>query len=352
MSKDHAVFLASNATTGNTVGVFSRGRDGRLQAVHHYATGGLGANLPGAAVDPLASQGALTYDAKNSLLYAVNGGSNTLTVFKVNGLTLTRLQILDTRGVLPTSVAVGHDLVYVLDASGDGAVTGFKVVNGKLVRLAGSTRSLSLGNIALPNFLDDPAQVAVTPSGSAVIVTTKKKNTIISFALNKKGIPAATSVVTPSAAPVPFSMAFDSAGRLLVNEASGGESTYTVNPDASLTIIASHVTNNGQVAACWSVVAKGFIYTGNSGSGTVTAFREDASGGLTLRDPSGVAAVTGAGPVDEAVSKDGQFLYVLVNGAGAINEYHVNDDGSLSSLGTVGGLTVANGSGNEGLAAS
>jgi 6-phosphogluconolactonase (cycloisomerase 2 family) len=352
VAKDHAVFLASNDTAGNTIGVFARGRDGRLQAVHHYATGGIGADLPGAVADPLASQGGLTYDAKNQLLYAVNGGSNTLTVFKVDGLRLTRLQILDTRGVLPTSVAVGHDLVYVLDASGDGAVTGFRVVGGRLVRLAGSTRSLSLGNVALPNFLADPAQVAVTPSGSAVIVTTKTKNTIISFALDNKGVPSATSVVTPSAAPVPFSMAFDQAGRLLVNEASGSESTYTVNPDATLSIIATHVSNNGQAGACWSAVAKGFIYTGNSGSATITAYTEDANGGLTLHDASGVAATTGGGPVDIAVSQDGQFLYQLANLAGAIDEFHVNDDGSLSPLGTVAGLTIANGSGSQGLAAS
>ena len=42
-----------------------------------------------------------------------------------------------------------------------------------------------------------------------------------------------------------------------------------------------------------------------------------------------------------AVSQDGQFLYQLANGAGAIDEFHVNDDGSLSSLGTVDGLGIA-----------
>jgi 6-phosphogluconolactonase (cycloisomerase 2 family) len=345
--KEHAVFLATNATTGNSIGVFSRGRDGRLQAVRHYLTGGLGASLAGAVVDPLASQGALTYDARNRLLYAVNGGSSTLTVFAVDGLKLKRVQVLDTGGALPTSVAVGRDLVYVLDASGDGAITGFKVVGRKLVRLPGSTRSLGLGNIAQPNFLDAPAQVAVAPNGRAVFVTTKKKNTVVSFALNNKGIPSARSVVTPSAAPVPFSMVFDSAGRLLVNEASGSETTYTVNGDATLTTV-SHASNNGQVAACWSAVAKGFVYTGNSGSANITAFNENPNGVLSLHDASGIAATTGAGPVDMAVSRDGQFLYQLANGAGAIDEFHVNDDGSLSSLGTVEGVGTV----NEGLAAS
>ena len=349
----HAVFLQTNAADGNSVGVFSRGRDGRLQAVAHYATGGHGASLPGAAVDPLASQGSLTFDSVHNLLYAVNAGSHTLTVFKVDGLRLTRLQVLDTRGDLPTSVGVGGDTVFVLDAAGDGAITGFKVVNDKLERINGSTRSLGLGNVALPNFLAAPADVAVTPDGRTVIVTTKTHNTLISFALNKHGVPTQTAVVTPSAAPVPFALTFDKAGRLLVTEASGGESSYTVNKDASLSIIASHVSNNGQAAACWSVVAKGFVYTANSGSNTISAYREDASGGLTLRDVSGVTTATDAGPVDVAATQDGQFMYQLANAAGEIDEFHVNDDGSLTSVGTVGGLgTVTAGVGAEGIAVS
>src|SRR5436305_1706759 len=140
----HAVFELTNAAAGNSVAVLDRGRDGRLQAVHHYATGGLGGSLPGAVVDPLASQGALTYDNKHHLLYAVNAGSGTLTVFQVDGLRLTRLQVLSTQGALPVSVSEGGDTVVVLDAAGDGAITTFKVVNNKLETVNGSTRSLGL----------------------------------------------------------------------------------------------------------------------------------------------------------------------------------------------------------------
>jgi 6-phosphogluconolactonase (cycloisomerase 2 family) len=348
----HAVFLQENQPSGNEIAVFSRAKDGRLHAVHQYSTGGLGGSLSGAVVDPLASQGGLTYDAKNRLLYAVNAGSGTLTVFQVDGLTLTRVQILDTRGALPVSVGVGNDTVYVLDAAGDGTITGFKVVNRKLERVLGSTRSLGLGNPASPNFLNAPAQVAVTPDGGAAIVTTKQHNTLLSFTLNHHGFPSATAVVTPSAAPVPFALTFDKAGRLLVTEASGGESSYTVNPNATLSIIASHVPN-GQAAACWSVVAQGRVYVANAGSAAITGYNEDAAGGLTLHDASGVTATTGAGSVDIAATQDGQFLYEEANGAGEIDEFHVNADGSLTSLGTVAGLgAVTAGVGAEGIAVS
>jgi 6-phosphogluconolactonase (cycloisomerase 2 family) len=348
----HAVFLQENQPSGNAIAVFSRGRDGRLHAVHQYSTGGLGGSLSGAVVDPLASQGGLTYDAKNRLLYAVNAGSGTLSVFQVEGLTLNRVQVLHTAGALPVSVSVGNDTVYVLDAAGDGTITGFKVVNRKLETVLGSTRSLGLGNPASPNFLDAPAQVAVTPDGGAVVVATKKHNSLISFTLNHHGYPSATAVVTPSAAPVPFSLAFDDAGRLLVTEASGGESSYTVHHDATLSVIASHVPN-GQAAACWSVLAQGHVFVANAGSASITGYNEDATGGLTLHDASGVTATTGAGPVDIAATQDGQFLYEEANGAGEIDEFRVNDDGSLSSLGTVAGLgSVTAGVGAEGIAVS
>jgi 6-phosphogluconolactonase (cycloisomerase 2 family) len=349
--QQHAVFELTNNAAGNSVAVFDRGRDGRLQAVRHYGTGGRGASLPGAVVDPLASQGALTYDAKHGLLYAVNGGSGTLTVFRVDGLRLVRLQVLNTQGALPVSVSEGGDTVVVLDAAGDGAITTWKVVNNKLETVNGSTRSLGLGNAAQPNFLQAPAQVAVTPDGRTAIVTTKMHNTLLSFVLSHHGVPSATSIVTPSAAPVPFAMTFDAAGRLLVTEASGGESSYTVNANSTLSVIASHVPN-GQAAACWSIVARGFVYVANAGSGTITGYTEDAHGGLALHDASGVTATTGAGPVDIAATLDGQFVYEEANGAGEIDEFHVNADGSLSPLGTVAGLGVVNGAGPEGIAAS
>jgi hypothetical protein len=51
----------------------------------NYATGGRGGILAGSVVDHTASQGSLTYDPRHGLLYAVNAGSNTISVFAVRG---------------------------------------------------------------------------------------------------------------------------------------------------------------------------------------------------------------------------------------------------------------------------
>ena len=72
-----AVFVETN----DAIIAYSRGRDGHLTETGRFPTGGLGGAVAGPVFDPLASQGALTYDADHQLLSAVNAGSDTLTVF-------------------------------------------------------------------------------------------------------------------------------------------------------------------------------------------------------------------------------------------------------------------------------
>jgi 6-phosphogluconolactonase (cycloisomerase 2 family) len=100
------------------------------------------------------------------------------------------------------------------------------------------------------------------------------------------------------------------------------------------------------------VNAQGFLYVANAGSATITGYRVDPAGRLALLDPSGVSAHTDAGPIDLAATADGRFLYQHAAGAGAIDEFRVGADGSLTPIGTVSGLPVDDGSGPEGIAAS
>ena len=78
---DHAVFVQTDNTAGNQVVAYHRNPNGTLALAGTYATGGLGGVLNGSAVDHLASQGSLTFDSVHHLLYAVNAGSDTVSVF-------------------------------------------------------------------------------------------------------------------------------------------------------------------------------------------------------------------------------------------------------------------------------
>jgi 6-phosphogluconolactonase (cycloisomerase 2 family) len=351
-STDQAVFVQTNGSAGNAVIVYSRASDGGLHWAGKYATGGLGGSEAGAVVDPLASQGSLTYDANDHLLFVVNAGSDTFTEFAVNGAHLHWLQTLGSGGHLPTSISVVGSHVYVLDAGNDGAISGFWIDGAKhLHAIGGSTRSLGLGNPADPNFLASPSQVAITPDGRDVVVATKTHGVLDVFTLNHLGVPSAAPVVTTSAGGVPFGLSYDVFGRLIVAEASGGASSYFVHPSGALATITSHVAN-AQAATCWSVVAKGFVYTANAGSNTITGYAENWHGQLTLLNTNGITATTDAGPVDLVASLDGRYIYEEATGAGVIDEFRVNNNGSLTQIGTVTGFTPDNGTGFEGIAAS
>src|ERR1700730_10535372 len=124
---EHTVFVQNDNAAGNQIIVYDRADDGTLTQAGIYATGGLGGALSGSVVDHLASQGALTYDRQNRLLYAVNAASNTLSVFAVFGDRLALRQVIDSGGVFPVSVAVLNGLVYALKVTEGGALQGYTV---------------------------------------------------------------------------------------------------------------------------------------------------------------------------------------------------------------------------------
>src|SRR3954447_21476622 len=81
-----AVFALTNSAAGNAVAYYARSAQGALSYVGAFPTGGLGAGAN------LGSQGSVTLSDDGRSLYAVNAGSNSVSVFSVqpNGLELTR----------------------------------------------------------------------------------------------------------------------------------------------------------------------------------------------------------------------------------------------------------------------
>jgi 6-phosphogluconolactonase (cycloisomerase 2 family) len=331
-----AVFAQTNDPEGNAILVYSRGDDGTLTAGGSFATGGAGAIQPGAVVDPLASQGSVVYDRADNLLFTVNAGSDTISAFAVNGLQLSLRQVIASGGSFPTSLAVRGDLLYALNAGGDGAVRGFRIAGEKLHAINGSTRTLGLGNANPPFFLDSPGQVGFTPDGHQLIVTTKSHGTIDVFGVLPDGRLAA-GVENPSASAVPFAFDFDADGQLAVISAGASALTsYDVAPDGVLTRVSGPVADTQQ-AGCWIAgVPGGFFYIGNTASASLSTFHVD-HGVVSLQ----VAATpTAGGPIDLAVPSNGAFVYSETGGAGTIDEFSVGANGALTPIGQVTGLAA------------
>jgi DNA-binding beta-propeller fold protein YncE len=295
-------------------------------------------------VDHLASQGSLAYDPAQSTLYAVNAGSNTVSVFQVRGDRLQLRQVIGSGGTFPVSIAVSGDLVAVLNAENGGALQEFISLGGLLLPLPGSNRGLGLDANATPQFVNTPGQVAYSPNGQQLIVTTKANgNDIDVFAVGRFGQLSASPVVNSEPGAVPFAVTFDASGHLVVAEAGTNSlSTFSLQRDGVVVPITSVPT--GYAATCWVAVAQGYFFASNAGSGTVSEVADNFFGSLSLVG----ATTTDGGTVDASATPDGQFLYVQTGASGIVDEFHVNSNGSLFE---VGATTVAGAAGGEGIVA-
>ncbi len=342
----HALFVETDQLTANHILTYVRGNDGTISIAGNYLTGGKGGLETGAVADPLASQGGVALINGGATLVATNAGSNTISVFAVNGTALTLEQQLPSGGTFPTSIASHGNDVAVLNAGGAGSVAEFALANGKLSAISGEVRSLGLSNTNPPNFLQGPGQVGYTPNGQHLVVATKKSTSSFEvFSVSKTGVLGATATITASNNPVPFAFNFDAAGRLVDVEAGNSSlNVYTVNANGTLTSVGSIA--DGQKALCWLSEAQGYFFGSNAGSANVTSFAEATDGTPSVLTT--VAGTTHAGTTDSVVSPDGKTLYVESGAAGTIDAFTVGSNGSLTQVETLYNIPVA----SEGLAVS
>jgi 6-phosphogluconolactonase (cycloisomerase 2 family) len=285
------VYTLSNAAGGNTVLAY-RDAGGVLTPAGAYPTGGLGTGKG------LGDQGAVEPAEHGRVLLAVNAGSNTLTALRVaEDGSLSVASTVPSGGVAPVSVTVHGDLVYVLNA-GDDTISGFRLRDGVLTPLAGSTRSLSAG-------VAGAAEIGFSPDGRRLVVTEKASDSLDTFVVGRDGLPS-DAAWTASVGAVPFGFDFDGRGDAVVSDAAASAvTTYRLGSGTAREIA---YLPDGQGAACWLVVSRdtGTAYVANAAAGTISTY-DVRDGALRLTDA--VAANVGGHPTDEALGADG-VLYV------------------------------------------
>ena len=321
-----AIYTETNAPGANAVLAF-RNVGGSLTSVGSFPTGGAGLGVG------LGSQGSVIVD--NSRVLAVNAGSNQVSLFSINndgGLTLRDVE--PSGGVRPVSVTVHDDVAYVVNA-GNQTVSGFRIRQGHLDAIAGSTQTLP-GNSA--------AQIQFDNAGRRLIVTEKGTNTIDVLGVDGRGV-AGAATSNPSTGATPFGFAIDHRDHLIVSNAAGGApgassvSSYDFAGRTGLSPVSSAIADT-QGAACWIALASNekFAYTTNTASGSISSYRVARDGSLVLLNAT--AAFPGGGPTD-MVNASGT-LFTLNTGAHTITGHRIAGDGSLvatSSISVPAGVT-------------
>src|SRR6266446_3054345 len=332
-----AVYTLNNSSSGNAVLAFNRSADGQIVFAGMAATGGTGTGKG------LGNQGALAIDAANQFLFAVNAGSNDISVFRIRESGLRLVDRVPSGGKQPISLTVSRKVLYVLNngaaVGGSDTIAGFAVgANGRLKPIV-SGLSLSAASVG-------PAQIGFTTDGDALLVAEKNTNNIDVFSVDDDGVTVGPTVV-PSAGQTPFGFAFGKRNQVFVSDAFGGAanagavSSYEASDDRSLRTI-TELAVDKQTAPCWVVLTNDgrFAYTTNTGSGNISGYRVEFNGMLRLLNADGQTANTGTGstPLDAAISTDARFLYVLTPGTSNIQAFVISLDGSLTPLSQVTGV--------------
>jgi 6-phosphogluconolactonase (cycloisomerase 2 family) len=333
MSEPGAVFAATNYVKHNEVVMYGRSETGALKLIGSFATGGRG---EGGINDPLQSQSSIALTKDHSFLLAVNAGSSNISVFQVSATGLTLLDKRSSEGGNPVSIAIHDDLVYVANVGGTYHTAGFRLKPwGGLEFIKNSLQPLS-------SLDTEPGTIAFSPDGSKLIVTERQTSKIDVFSVASDGS-LSNPVVNGDQGVEPFGASFAPSGALLVSEAgSGAVSSYTINPNNTLSVITSKAPAGGG-ATCWIIPVGNWVYASNSTSSDMALYGLGSSGalsplGIAATEPTTIKALFPPGipvtsyPLDLAATADGKFVYVVYSVLGRVIGYKVGDDGKLTKV--------------------
>lgn len=329
------VYVNDNTAGTNTIGAFDRHADGTLtpERGSPFAAGGAGTGAG------LASQGALQISPDGQFLIATDAGSNQISVLQIKNdgsLRLVRDGVVSSRGVLPVSVAIHDDLVYVANSGNGGSnYTGFRLDGeGRLEPIPGSTVALPDGSA--------PGDVLFNGNGTKLAGTRVGTSQIDSFTVGSDGrLTAAPASPFPAQGLGPFGSEFrpTNPGQLFVSNAhnvgagTGTISAFRDSRNGTLSPIGSSPFADLQTAPCWVEISHDgqFLFTVNTGSGTISRFSIARGGALTLLGSTPVKSTGGVGAVDPRLSPDGRFLFVDESKIGAVGAFAVHG-GDLTEL--------------------
>lgn len=330
------VYTVSNETSNNQVIAFDINNRGKITEIGRFDTQGTGTGTP------LGNQSALTTDASDRWLFAVNPGDGTLTSFRLQTTGLQFVNIIESGGFRPLSVTVFGTLVYVLnEGSGDASdideirydnISGFRFTSGGiLVPIPNSTRIIDNTQATAP------AQVGFNRSGTVLLITEKATNTLTTYVMQDNDTPAQTPLKRSSAVPTPFGFSFGDRDYVFITEANQGNAGETVSYriDRATGAVSNAIDRISQgTATCWTFLSsdQSIGYATNTGDGTISLYRVNFNGTMDyfFNAANDTPIDTGSGVRDAVVTQNNQFLFTLNNGDQEIRSFWINRSGAIS----------------------
>lgn len=258
-----AVYTMSNGPSMNQIIVNSLNSNGQLTFIQTVDTNGSGVNTT--MGDPLFSQGPL--QVYSDCLFAVNAGSNTLTMFSINASDATKLTLVSVqpvKGSFPISVTVNSMYACVLTGGASAGIRCFTYNMSGLYVLSTMDRDLSsyISQSTPPSGPQGTmSEILFSADNSALIVSVKGyNNTMPGFLLFYPFVDKYTLAMnpikqTPANSVLPFSMTLvDMNGLLVTDPGPNGvlTMTYTSKNGTISNSMLTMVNSTLAGALCWS----------------------------------------------------------------------------------------------------
>jgi 6-phosphogluconolactonase (cycloisomerase 2 family) len=303
---------SNNPTPGhNSVLALRYGSNGTLTPanIREYSTHGTGAPLilGGKSVGTLAGDQEVQITPNHKWLFAVNQGSNSIAVFKVNartgGLAAVKGSPFPSGGVAPISVGYSKGRLVVAN---HGQIAPFDIMGTTPPGPASFTSFTvsSTGHLKQISTIPEPhaglITAAISPSGGNVFSSGFYSQQINSLTLSSAGaireaqapikFPASMTAgvmlppfIPAALLPLPFGITTNPSPSkpyvYVLGPLNSRVAIYRYDRAGTLTFV-GQADNPGSVAACWAVVTKDgrFMYAGNSATQNISLFDVSPSG--------------------------------------------------------------------------
>jgi len=377
------VYMQTNEVK-NQIMDFGRNADGKLELHNTVSTEGAGSGVfkpisgQKSAPNTFEGAGSVILAESNTLLFATNGGDNSVTSFRVgaNGeLTMADHQLTGepVTGRSGTAKSLAYHAksrtLYVLHAFGPNHLRAYKVSQDGKLKLLPAQRSVDIptkvgrvatqavvspdGRFLLVDVLFD-AHPSANPDGTPHLVVTNAPapDGLVVFPIHDDGTLGEASV-TDAGGGGPFYIAFLHGSKdTFLNGVAVGDGVLMSKIDEK-----GHVTNGPLVPIdtsagkpselCWLQVTSdnSVVLATNFGYGTVSSYRIKNGNLSLLQDPANQAipgdgtfrAVNGlvsSGPSDSWLTPDDQYFYQIFGNASVLVSYRLDKaSGKLTEIG-------------------
>ncbi|VDB84797.1 unnamed protein product [Peniophora sp. CBMAI 1063] len=352
-----AVYFMTNEPSGNNVISATIGNNGQLTIASTFSASGNGAHGQTVAPegpDAMFSQGSIVVNPTANLLATANAGSNTVSLFSINGQTPSDLTAvgppMSSGGEFPMSVAFSSDgtALCALNAGAMDGVQCYNVSSTTGLSIMPNTRRFlgmnqttppmgPLGTASQVIFSQDDATVYAAVKGNP---DTNVTGYIAAWNMTDAGLSDQfTRIELPEGAVAPFSLtpipnanaffAADAGIGADVFDFSQGPEAATASPNTQ----SFAIPNQG--AVCWSAYspATGSYYVSDLLTSTVTE--------LALNPTNMTPSILNSYPISPGVATldlevaslgDQDYLYVLMPNATAVEVLRLDQPGNATSL--------------------